>query len=482
MTLQAIDISGGQVSGVDDLSAAPSSIVNWEVDESGINRPRAGLATHSVSGLPSTAVRGLTYWKDHVIAMTSDRYIWAIPDGTPAHVQAASTSATSTQVEGAASFVTFALGDLYVYVAGGGRIQRWAPSLAASELLSSSPRCTHVASLNQYLIANDVSGSNPSTVWWSDIGEGAWSTWPAVNNMNADARPDPVRAIYENTAELFIFGSETLQVHALGSDPTFPFELVTTTNVGIGAPYSACRMESAFAFLDNRRRIVLSDGRSVEPISQAIQKDLRSFDTISDCSIFREERGQHSQLVVRFPTEARTFVYGLEGKKWRERDYYSSPFHADFPVTAHVYWPPQNYQLFGSSLSGGGLLRLSEDSRQDIGGALVCELTTGWQDFGSAERKQSNEIRIAMRRGTAAEGDTPGALEIRRQCDDGPWSEWQQVSVGVPSDYGQMKRVFQRRIFTRCRYGIRYSNTENMSLVGIWDDITPLNDEAEEAA
>lgn len=471
MAFQQIDTSSGQVSGVDDLGPAASSVINWEADESGVSRPRAGLTTHTTTGGGSTASMGLCRFKEYIVSVTEDRYMRVLADATPTAFSAVSTSATTTQVTGIAPRVTFALGDSYVYAAGGGQVQRWTNSgLGNAEVLSASPLgTTHIATLGQRLVANDT--VNPSSFYWSDIGEGAWATWPSENVSNADARPDPIVGIYENTNELFIFGSETLQVFAVGSDPTFPFESVTSVNVGLGAPYGVCRVDSTFAFLDDHRRIVISDGRTVEPISDAIQKTIRGLATTSDCWMYREERGQHSSLVVRLPTERRTFAYDLKGEKWSERNYYSAPFQGDFPVSAHVYWPAYNYNILGSTSSG--LLRMDEDSRQDIAGPLVCERTTGWHDFGTVNRKRSGRIRIVMRRGTGAEGATsPGALEVRVQSDDGAWGEWQPVSVGVPEDYVQTQDLFLGGVFRRRRYGFRYSTTEDVSLVSAHDDIT----------
>jgi hypothetical protein len=475
--LQPVDSSAGQVSGVDDLGAAPSSVMNWESDEADVSRPRPGLTTYTfaVGTISASPVIGLERWTNYVIVVTQDRKLWAISDGNPTTIVALSSSSTSTQLEGSGRPV-FAVGEEHIYIAGGGRLQRWGPELALSEVVSASPLATHVASLGQRLVTNIAGNAALANVYqWSDIGEGTWTVWPAANTATADARPDPIVAVSENASELIIWGSETTQTFGIGSDPTFPFDQVSTVNVGLAAPYAYVRLDDSFAFLDNRRRIVTGDGRQAEPISDAIQRDLRRLTTISDAWMYREERGQQSQLVCRFPTEARTFVYDLKAKKWGERDYYVAPFHVDYPVGAHVYWPTQNYHLLGSTLSSGGLYRLDETSRQDLGGALVCERTSGWHDFGTGNRKRSSRMRFTLRRGTATQGATPGALEVRVQNDDGPWSTWKHISVGAPEDYQQTRDLFAcNGVFRRRRYGFRFSNTEDMSLVSVTDDVTDL--------
>jgi len=475
MALQPVDISSGQVSGVDSLSSAASSVVNWELDEAGINRPRPGLSSYAVAGLGTSPVIGMVRWKNYIVAVSADRRLWAIDDAVPLFAMPLSTLGTAgTRLEGSSRPV-FAQGESAIYVTGGGRIQKWSPSLGFSEVIAASPVCTHVVAMGERLVTNvSRDDSSASTFSWSDIGEGVWNTWPVANNANANARPDPIVAITENTSELIIFGTETTQSYGNGSDPTFPFEQAATVNIGIAAPYAYARMDDNFALLDSRRRVVLSDGRSLEPISDAIGRDLRGMTTISDCWMYREERGQQSLLVVRFPTNRRTLVYDLKGKRWTERDYYAAPFHADFPVGAHAYSPAANLHLFGSALTGGGMLRLDEDSRVDLGAGLVCERTTGWQDFGSMNRKRSCRLRLVLRRGTAAQGAAPGALELRTQADDGPWSPWRQIDLGVPSDYQQTRDVFAGGIFRRRRYGLRYSSSEETSLVSLHDDVTDL--------
>lgn len=472
--LQPVDISSGQVSGVDDLASTPSSVINWETDEAGVNRPRPGLATYTLTGLGTSPVIGMERWKNYIILVTTDRKLWAISDANPGIVLPLSDSTTATQLEGVLRPV-FALGEASIYVTGGGHIQYWS-GLGLSVVISASPVCSHICSIGQRLVANIIDdATQASTFLWSDIGEGAWTTWPVANSANAEARPDPIVGLSENTSELYIWGTETMQAYGIGSDPTFPFEQVSTVNIGLAAPYAFTRMDSDFAFLDTRRRIVISDGRSAEPISDAIQRDIRGFTTISDCWSYREERGQQSLLVVRFPTERRTFIYDLKAKRWAERDYYSSPFHVDWPVGAHAYWPSLNTHIFGSTLAAGGVLKFDETSRQDIAGPLVCDRVTGWQDFGTINRKRSSRLRVVMRRGTSTQGSTPGALEVRTQNDGYPWSTWKQISIGTPDDYRQAMDVFGcNGVFRRRRYNFRYSTTENTSLVAVQDDVTDL--------
>ncbi len=473
MPFAPVTITDGEVTGVDSLSSAASSVVNWEIDEAGVNVPRPPLEAYSVTNIGTSPFIGAERWKQYLIWVSTDRYVRMMHESGPAVGTVLSTSSTSTQIEGTASRVTFVSGDDYVYIAGGGQIQRWG-GVGLTELISGSPNCTHIASLGQYLIANNT--GDTSIFQWSEIGEGTWTSWPDENTTQASARPDPIIGIFENANELYVFGDATTQVYAVGSDPTLPFDVVATINTGLAAPYAVTRIDETFAFLDDKRRISITDGRTVTPISDAIQSTLRGLETIEDCWMYREDRGQYSYLVVRFPTEARTFVYDIKGTRWTERKYYNAPLDdADWPVGAAVYWPAYNYWLFGSTLSTGGLFKFATTSGAENSAPLVASRVTGWHEHGTAKRKRSTRIQLVMKRGTAAQGATPGALEVRVQDDDGPWTEWEQVSVGGPSDYGQTKLVFPGGVFRRRRYGLRFSNTESFSLVSVMDDVKEVN-------
>lgn len=468
--LMPVTISDGQVSGVDALSSAASSVVNWDVDESGINRPRASLVAYSVTGLTTAEVVGIERWGSYTMLVDSDRKMQVIADIAPGTAVSVSDSTSASKVLGIER-PTWVPGRQYVYAAGGGQIQRWQTGMALSEALSSSPSCTHIASAGQYLLANDTAVAD--RYWWSSIGEGAWGTWPAANFSTYGSRPDTIQGIFENAGRVYIFGKRSVQIHELGSDPTLPFDLIGTIDTGLAAPYAFAKLDTQVAWLDHRRRVVIGDP-SADPVSAAIDKDLRGFGTISDCHMYREDVGQQSSLVVRFPTETRTFAYDLKGQRWKERDYYTAPFRADYPVNAYVYRSSDNAHIVASTASTGALYKLSTTTRSDVGRPLVCERTTGWNDFGSGNRKRSNGQTLILRRGTGTTGTTPGAYEVRKQDDDKPWTPWQQVSIGEPHQYEQKARTRLHGVFTRRRYGIRVSTTEETGVASLYDDITDL--------
>lgn len=485
MPLVPVVIADGQVSGVDDLATTASSVVNWDIDEAGINRPRATLQAYTQTGLGAYPVVGLAEWQSYALAACYDATkvtdnsttgylnlrIYIVNGVFPTVVQ----EIVPPNV-GALGLLrpTFVSAASKLYMAAGGYIHSWV-STAPTTLTNTGAgpsKATHIASLDQRLIANDL--ANPSNYYWSDIGEGVWTSWPTANTSQAEARPDPIVALAENTNELLIWGTQTTQSYVVGSDPTLPFDVVSTINTGIGAPYAYCRLDDRWSWLDDRLRIVMGDGRGVESIGDAIQKDIRGLSTVDDAFAYRLEYDQFSHLVYRFPTAQRTFAYNLKSQKWTERETYAAPVNADHAVGAYIPRQYDGSHLFGLSRSTGGLATLSTSIGSELAGPLVCERTTGWNDFGTTNSKRYGRLRVVMRRGTAVENADPGALEVQYQDDDSAWSPWQQLSVGTPSQFESVQDLWLAGIGRRRRYRVRFSTTERFALAEMHQDFDDL--------
>lgn len=475
MAFQRVDIAGGQVSGVSDLSSVASSVINFDVDEAGVNWPRPALTTYSLTGARSVGYNGATAWDQYLVLMHTDGYLVVVRNSTPTVATVVSTSTSTTQVLGGER-PTFVAARDYVYAAAGHQIVRWAPSLAAAETLTSSPRCTHIASHGNYLIANSLEA--PHTWVWSDIGEGSWSTWPAANSTTAAARPDPVVAVGESLTQVTVWGSQSMQTYQLGTDPTLPFDLINSIDLGLGAPYAFCRGDDSWWMLDHHKRIVKCDGTTYTPISDAIQKDIKGFSDVSDCWMYRVEQGQFSRLVVRFPTAERTFVYDLKRQAWREDRYYSAPFQSDMPVGAYADWSALGYHILGSDSSTGGLFRLDDTVRVENGTVpIVCDRVGGWSDFGTKNRKRFGATKVVMKRGASTDPDISdqGALEIRVQDDQEPWSDWIQINVGDPTGFEPVVTTYDlQAVATQRRTQVRYSSSESTAIAEVQMDVSDL--------
>lgn len=472
--LVPVEIAGGQVSTVDTMSSATPVVRNFQMDVAGVNRMRPALVSYTTTGLGVSPLIGLHRWKTWLVGVTQDRKIWALPDATPTVWTALSDGTASTQLANTARPV-FAEDASDLFIAGGGAIQKWTGAGLTARLGGTSPTdCTHLVNLSQRLIANTA--ASPSAFRYSDLGDGNDTSWPALNFATAESRPDRIVAIGENTAELALWGTTTTEAWGTTTDANAPYQRINTLNIGMSAPYSAVRFDNYYFWLDDRRRFVSSDVRSYEVVSKAIEKDLRGLSTISDCWGYREDTDLGGVLVWVFPTAERTFAYEYDTKKWQERNYYTAPTNGAWPVNCHAYWDSTNLNIVGGT-ANASVYKLDTTARQDIGGTMVAERITGWQDFGTANKKRSAKVQVRMRRGTAPLGGTDGQIEIAVAQDGGGWGDFKTITLGQPGDQEMVRDLFFGGVFTTRRYWIRYSGIDDFSLVSLHDDIVDLEAE-----
>lgn len=488
MPFVPIDTSSGYSPDTDVAGDGASVLINWRLVDaaqdgrSRINLPRAGSAAAAVSGFSAAPIAAYRYQNaGQTIVVTADRYIYRVADSAPTVATPLSTSTASTQLAGAMR-PTFAEDSTGVLIAGGGYISKWSPGTAAATQITAGAaplHATHVAVLGQRAIATDTTNpANQGGFFWSDLGAGNDTVWSALSFATADARTDPVLALYENTSELFVFGATTLQVYAISTDPLVPYAPAVTANVGLIAPYSVTRIDNQFAFIDETRRIVLSDGRQVQDITGPIQSELRMLSSVSDAWGWRERHDRWDLLCFHFPASQKTYEYDLKRQTWSVRAKYdpAEGINVDMPIAAYSYNERQNRHMFWrSDVATGGFYLDSASTVDYDGAAILCERWCGLSDYGSPNRKRSRAIRAYLKTGTSTA--TPGAIEVSVSDDGRPWSNWVQMSIGNPSSGTQTwADAYLGGVFVRRRARFRYATapTESAALIAAADDVIDL--------
>lgn len=481
-----IPLQVGQKASSDDVTGAARLVVNWMVDSNGAVRPRPGIssATFDPSSYSNPAsgvgIIGCYVWKnvinqrEYLVYVRSDRMIFAKDLVSLSLTALSSSSDVTTKLDGAATVATFAEDSQRLVIAGGGQLQVWTGSGLSSRIASTvvgvnqpPMSATHVVSLANYLIANQVAlpGTNNQIIW-SGLGDGNHTTWSPLNFNTADADPDPVVALSTNLREVVAFGTKTVQAFGIGSDPTLPFSATTSLTVGCGAPYSVIKFDGQYAWLDETRRFVVSDVRSMQHISQDVDKLIRDLSTVSDCFGFRLRIAYWDSLVWVFPTAARAYVYDLSRKEWYQwRGWNGVDDYAAVRIGAYDYWRNGNLHFVGDP-TYENIFTLDPAMMADYGPGLplVNERVTERLDQGTGDRKRTKFVRFFLKRGTTGFGGTPAYLDVAKKDDDGAWSGQATLSLGVQGDYTSFVDWYPGGLYRRRQYRVRYSGSVDLSI------------------
>ncbi len=450
VTKAPIDFGVGLADSQEALGGAPQQVVNILKDATGFLRLAPGTSTWSwfPTVIPrASEVIGMTDFDGKLVYVTADRYIWVVE--ASGLVTALSDATVATQLDGNLP-PSFAATKARLFIAGGGRMQYW-PASGLTARVTDGPIASHVIANAQRVVASSFDNSGQFT--WTEPGEGlhlSAAGWDPLNFAEAEARPDPVLAIFENSDEVFLFGKKTLQIFS--PDPNTGYAPQYTMNCGLGPRSSVINMleRRMFAWITDELEAVISTGRDAEPVYISrpdITQTLKALGTVDDCRGEYLKIGNWRLLVWTFPTSGTTLAYDVDGKRWLRLQGYDSTIgdYGPWPVTSLYYWTDQRVVLAG--LATGEIAVLDLDATTIAGEIIKGESLLGYDSAGTEGPKQTLTLRIPIRRGVGAFGTTtPPVIEISWRDKPGEFSRPLRISLGAAE---QNRPQIVRRIVTR---------------------------------
>jgi hypothetical protein len=303
---------------------------------------------------------------------------------------------------------------------------------------------THIVAAQSVLLGNALNPNQNygpdltdlSKVFWSNTASGVTDytgheTWVEATPpswWSAEAAPDPIQAVAATSSEVWVMGTKTVQL--LVPDYERFWAPAAVLEHGLRERYSLIRMDGAFAWLDDRKRIVLSDGRQVSPISEDIQNDLQQLD-VRGCYGYRVNVGYADCMVWTFPAAGLTLSYQVGGA-WAQWAHGAGVWRP-FPVSAHAYNGTVN--LVGMTDGSVGEMSLLGGS-DVVGGTsepIRASITTGYQDRGTQGWKHCRMVSLRVKRGNVTDrNDAVGRLSWRD--DRGSWRPPIEFCVGATGD------------------------------------------------
>lgn len=472
-SLAAIPFTDQQASGLDALAGAPPLMGNSLSDVAGTRKARPGVSVWSAfpSAIPNaSAVVGMAALGTLLVYVTEDRKVWSV-DSATGHVEALSDAALTSKVAGSLRPQLLSLRDKVVAV-GGGAPQTIDGVTISARLGGSPPDMRSIAGIATRIVG--VPNDNSGTFVWSDPGDAGHDNWDALNFAEAEARPDPLYTVTSNTNELIAFGTQTLQ--AFSPDANVGFAPGRALNLGLLAPYSIIDVDDQFAFFDRERRFILTDGRAFSDegsvISKPIESVLRGLTTVDDCWGFRMRTDRWDACVWFFPTEGRGFIWNRRNTGWSEWRAWGDTGYTSPNITSALYWPEQNVFLVG--LATGQIAKLDAEAFTDLGQPIKVELVSGFQDFGSMNRKKIVAARFKFRRGQTAQSGTAPRVSISWRDDSGSWRQPATRDLGLAGDYEPVITLRSLGVARQRQWRLQYDAAADFTLVGAQAEVETL--------
>jgi hypothetical protein len=289
-----------------------------------------------------------------------------------------------------------------------------------------------------------VMGDGTGQLYWSE-NPGSGTAWSGLDFASAEGLPDPLIGGISDHREVWLFGTESVEVFVNSGDADQPFARSGNTFIehGTASAFSIAKVDNAVFWLGSNEHGegIVFRAQGYSPIrisSHAMEYAMRGYSTISDAFAYCFQLDGHSFYVLTFPTADATWMYDAATEQWTEwlwRDPATNEFHRH-RAASHVFIGRKH--LVGD-WETGEIYSLEPDVYTDNGDAIkLLRRTQTLSNEGL--RLFFEELLIEMETGVG-NADAPDPTIMLRYSDDGghSWSNEKTCSIGAIGEYA--KRV-----------------------------------------
>ena len=445
-----LPIHKGPYRNVDSISETNIQyMLNCAVDEAGSVVGMWGLKPYITIPDLITPISGLAWFKNTLLIFSDGKVYNQLGN------LIGNTTLGSKQVH----TVTYI--DQYLFIADGGLLHYYDGN--SIQVVPNSPTgCKQLLILDDYVIALTDIGIN-----WADPIEPL--VWHSISFIESD-----FKAVSELYGEMVLFRPNTTEVWS--NDKINPFSKYISIDRGIGAVESVIKTNNTLYWLDSTKRFVALNGRLATVISTPYDKEIQTYQTISDCIGNLVEVNGRAYIMWSFPAENKTLIFDYLLNTWFERAIYDNQVEQfyEYVSNKHLFCSDLNKHLFGSRISGT-VYEGDIDFFNDIETLTIFpKFLTGHLDCGSHNKKNCNRLTFRVKRGFGS-GTIEPHLLVRFNYDNlGQWTDWQELSLGMQTESFIKLYLYSIGIFNTIQMEIKLDTTVPFVISNIHADIEDL--------
>ena len=183
------------------------------------------------------------------------------------------------------------------------------------------PGAVSVAYLDGYFVFNEP---NSQKIWVTSLLEG--TQVDPLDFASAEGAPDGVVGLIADHNQLWVFGTNSIEVWYNSGNADFPFSRIQGgfNELGCAAAYSIAKMDNGLFWLGKDARgqgmVYRANGYSGQRIStHAVEWHIQQYGNLSDAIGYTYQQDGHSFYVLIFPSADTTWVYDVATQAWHER-------------------------------------------------------------------------------------------------------------------------------------------------------------------
>lgn len=183
------------------------------------------------------------------------------------------------------------------------------------------PGAVTVTFLDGYFVFNEP---NSQKLWVTSLLDGA--EVDPLDFASAEGSPDHVVGLIADHREIWLFGSNSVEVWYNSGNADFPLARIqgAFNEIGCAAAYSIAKMDNGLFWLGRDARgqgiVYRANGYTGQRIStHAVEWQIQQYSDLSDAIGYTYQQDGHSFYVLTFPSGNATWVYDVSTQSWHER-------------------------------------------------------------------------------------------------------------------------------------------------------------------
>jgi hypothetical protein len=183
------------------------------------------------------------------------------------------------------------------------------------------PGAVTVAYLDGYFVFNQP---NSQIIWVSQLLDG--TSVDPLDFASAEGSPDGVVGLIADHRELWVFGTDSVEVWYNSGAADFPLTRIqgAFNEIGCVSAYTIAKMDNGLFWLGTDARgqgiVYRANGYTGVRIStHAIEYAIAQYGNISDAIAYTYQQEGHAFYVLTFPSGNATWVYDVATQAWHER-------------------------------------------------------------------------------------------------------------------------------------------------------------------
>jgi hypothetical protein len=263
---------------------------------------------------------------------------------------------------------------------------------------------------------------------------------------SAEGSPDNIVSLIVDHREVWIFGTNTVEVWYDAGLPDFPLTRIqgAFNEIGCLAAYSVAKLDNTLFWLGADARgngiVYKAKGYTGERIStHAVEWQIQQYTDLSDAVGYTYQQDGHAFYVLNFPNANTTWVYDVATGAWHERASWVNDQFARHRSNCQMNF---NNRIVVGDYENGNIYYFDLDKYDDYSG--VQKWLRSWRALPTGEnnlkRTTQHSLQLDCQTGVGLDGTTQGTdpQVMLRWSDDGghTWSNEHWKSMGKIGAYG----------------------------------------------